>query len=146
MRLGHVTRKGWGVTGWDKDGQPRGVDDDGLTRDPFLFYLEKRLRSKDELVSEAAQLLVTWAYLGYDTDHAAHDEFVRLLYLKDAQPAGWEAWREGYESRLERTIRQLWWDCQKEPVRYSVCRECRRRECMCGQRSEAQVNAEEAVV
>ena len=48
------------------------------------------------------------------------------------------------EALLERTIRTLWQRCQTEPVRYSICRECRRRECMCGQKSEAQVNAEDA--
>lgn len=145
MRLGHVTRKGWGVTGWDRDGQPRGVDDDGLTRDPFLFHLEMRLRSKDATTSEAAQHLVTWAYLGYDTDHAAHDAFVTRLYLKDAAPSGWALFKEGFESMLERTIRKLWDDCQREPVRHTICPECRRRRCECGERSEAQVRAEEAV-
>ena len=144
QRLGHVTRKGWGVTGWDRDGQPRGVDAEGLTRDTFLFHLEMRLRSKDARTCENAQQLVTWAYLGYDTDHAAHDAFVTRLYLKDAEPAGWALFREGFESMLERTIRQLWDDCQHEPVRHTICRECRRRRCECGERSEAQVNAEDA--
>lgn len=144
MRLGHVTRKGWGITGWDRDGRPRGVDDEGLTRDPFLFHLETRLRSKDPKVSEAAQQLVTWAYLGYDTDHAAHDAFVTRLYLKDDVISGWSLFQQGFESLLERTIKQLWHDCQREPVRYPICAECRRRRCECGERSESQVNAEEA--
>lgn len=140
-RTDHVSGKGWGVTGHDRDGRPRGMTDDGtLTRDPFLFYLEMRLR-RDE--PEAVQL-VRWAYMGWDVDAAANNGFIERMKMRQSDPAGWKDYRTGYEALLERGIKRLWHDCQSEPVRFSVCRECRRRQCVCGQRSESQVNAEEA--
>lgn len=147
QRIDHVSRLGWGVTGWDKDGRPRGMAEDGtVTRDPFLFYLELRLRSRDEKVSSGAQALVWWAYLAWDTVSAAFAYTTRLRaagMMPEPDARGrWAAL--AFESVLERTIRQLWHDCQREPVRYSICPSCRRRGCVCGQRSEAQIRAEGA--
>ena len=139
-RTDHASDRGWGVTGWDREGQPRGMTHDGLTRDPFLFYLEMRLHRREV---EAVQL-VHWAYLGWDVDEAANNAFVKRIRAHEQDPEGWALYRAGYEALLERGIRRLWADCQNEPVRHSVCRECRRRVCVCGQRSESQVNAEEA--
>lgn len=142
-RTDHASGKGWGVTGWDRQGQPRGMTDDGtLTRDPFLFYLELRLRREEV---EAVQL-VHWAYLGWDVTEAANNAFVKRIQKHEQDPEGWALYRSGYEALLERGIRKLWDDCQREPVRYSICVECRRRECVCGQRSESQINAEESAV
>lgn len=136
-RTDHVDDKGWGVTGWDRQGQPRGMTDDGtLTRDPFLFYLELRLRREDP----GAHALVRWAYMGWSVEDTALSLFRRTL--REGHPILFEV--EALRSLLEVTIKRLWHDCQREPVRYSICRGCRRRECVCGQRSEAQVNAEEA--
>lgn len=146
-RTDHASDRGWGVTGWDKDGQPRGMTDDGtLTRDPFLFYLELRLLRKEV---EAVEL-VRWAYMGWDVVDAALSAFRRThdpvtnpsLLPAAADGKHWEA--QAYEALLERGIRRLWDDCQREPVRYAICRGCRRRECVCGQRSESQIRAEES--
>lgn len=140
-RTDHASAKGWGVTGWDREGRPRGMTDDGtLTRDPFLFYLELRLR-RDE--PEAVQL-VRWAYMGWDVDASANNGFIERMRLRQVDPKGWSDYRAGYEALLERGIRRLWHDCQSEPVRYSVCPSCHKRVCVCGERSESQVRAEEA--
>jgi hypothetical protein len=138
-RIDHAGQRGWGVSGWDREGQPRGMTDDGLTRDPFLYYLERRLREDDG----DAVALVRWAYVGYDIEEAANNAFVKRIRLREADPDGWTDWLSSYTATLERGIRRLWYDCQREPVRYAVCRVCRRRECVCGSKSEAQVNAEE---
>jgi hypothetical protein len=139
-RLNNASDHGWGVTGWDRDGNPRGMTKDGEhTRDPFLYYLERLLNggAADRM---GATCLLRWAYNGWDVEATAlaiyrrtHDDGAGVLYEAQA-----------LEALLERTIRTLWRQCQSEPVRYSICRECRRRECVCGQRSEAQVNAEDA--
>lgn len=137
-RTDHVSDRGWGVTGWDKDGRPRGMNADGLTRDPFLFYLEIRLRKGEP----EAEQLIHWAYVGWDVDEAANNAFVRRIRSHEEDPEGWALFRVGFEALLERGIRRLWHDCQREPIRYAICAECRRRECVCGRRSEAQLNAE----
>jgi hypothetical protein len=140
-RTDHASDKGWGVTGWDRSGTPRGMTDDGeLTRDPFLYYLELRLRRQEP----GACAVVRWAYLGWDTEAAANTDFVERIRLRLDDPDGWRAYLEGHDALLERTIRQLWHDCQREPVRWSICQDCRRRDCVCGQRSEAQIAAEDA--
>lgn len=137
-RTDHVTQRGWGITGWDRDGQPRGVDTaTGLTRDPFLHYLELLLRKDDP----GAVALVRWAYVGFDTEEAANNAFVQRIRLRQDDPDGWKTYHAGYVALLEQTIRRLWHDCQREPVRFAICRGCRKRDCVC---SEAQVNAERA--
>ena len=138
-RIDHVSGDGWGLTGHDKDGQPRGVNGDGLTRDPFLFYLERMLRGKDTYEQHGAESLLHWAYMGWDLEAAAQSAF---LSHPDSQ--AWGLYLAGYRALLERTIRTLWVRCQREPERFPVCRHCRKRECVCGQRSEAQVNAEQS--
>lgn len=143
-RIANVSDRGWMVTGWDRDGNPRRVTDDGYTIDPFLFYLEKRLRAGEVDAKE----LVRWAYAGFDSVTAALFAFRRkALASPDLLPAPdeldhWEA--SAYEALLERGMRKLWDDCQREPVRHSVCPDCRRGRCACGDRSESQINAEEA--
>ena len=137
-RTDHVSEDGWGVTGWDRDGQPRGIDRaSGLTRSPFLFYLECRLRSREESDRLGARMVIRWAYMGWDIPALAHAVFLRTHGQDDFAT-------EAMAALLERTVRRLWHDCQREPVRYAVCRECRRMRCVCCERSEAQVNAEEA--
>jgi hypothetical protein len=137
-RTDHASERGWGISGWDRDGRPRGMTDDGtLTRDPFLFYLECRLRKGEP----DAIALVRWAYVGYDIEEAALAIFRRTH--RDGAPVLWET--EALHALLERGIRKLWHDCRSEPIRYAICRDCRRRRCVCGERSEAQVNAEEAM-
>ena len=137
IRTDHASEDGWGVSGWDRDGRPRGIDHEGLTRSPFLFYLECRLRGREAADQLGARLLVKWAYMGFDVPALAHTTFVRTHgdddYATDALRA-----------LLERTIVRLWHDCQREPVRHHICRECRRMRCQCGERSEAQIAAEEA--
>ena len=135
-----VNHNGWGLTGHDRDGQPRGVTPEGLTRDPFLYYVERMLRGKDEYEKHGALSLIRWAYMGWDVEAAAQASFL----TQHADPDTWALYLAGYRALLERTIRTLWVRCQREPERFPVCRQCRHRECICGQRSEAQVNAEEA--
>ena len=140
-RIGHASDRGWGLTGWDRDGQPRGMTRDGEhTRQPFLHHLELRLLRREP----DAQALMRWTYMGWDTEAAASNDFVRRIRMRELDPDGWESYLHGYAALLERGIRRLWWDCQSEPIRFSVCRVCRRRECVCAQRSESQVNAEGA--
>lgn len=139
-RIDHASDLGWGLTGHDRDGQPRGVTSEGLTRDPFLFYLERMLRGKGDHERMGALALMRWAYLGWDVEAAAQATFV----AQHAHPDTWRAYLAGFRSLLEMTIHTLWVRCQREPERFPVCRDCRKRECVCGQRSEAQVNAEEA--
>lgn len=141
-RIGNASDQGWMATGWDKHGQPRGVDAEGLTRDPFLFHLEMMLRGggTDAL---GASALMTWAYMGWDSEAAAIAIFRRPPRTVMPSPVVlWET--AALEAMLERTIRRLWHACRTEPVRYAICPVCKRRECVCAQRSEAQVNAEEA--
>lgn len=138
-RTNHADERGWGITGWDRDGQPRGMTKDGEhTRDPFLYYLERMLNGG---LAErmGASALLRWAYMGWDVDATTLSIFRRTL--GDGAPVLYET--EAMLALLERTIRTLWQRCQSEPVRYSVCRGCRRQVCVCGQRSESQVNAEE---
>ena len=152
QRTDHASGRGWGVTGHDRDGNPRGVAEDGLTRDPFLYHLEMMLRDgrwdegawRPSRKGTAATMLVRWAYMGWGSEELAlsllHPR--RAKTMQDDPIVVWET--DALEALLERTIRQLWHDCQREPVRYAICRTCRRRDCICGQRSEAQVNAEDA--
>ena len=140
QRIDHASAFGWGLTGWDRDGQPLGIDRaTGLTRDPFLFYLERMLRGKDA-ERMAARALLRWTYMGWDVEAAAQVTFV----AQHADPETWKLYKAGFASLLERTIRTLWHRCQQEPERYPICRQCRKRDCICGERSEAQVNAEAA--
>ena len=140
-RIDHVSNLGWGLTGHDRDGQPRGVDrGTGLTLDPFLFYLERMLRGKGDHERLGALALMRWAYLGWDVEAAAQATFI----AQHANPDTWGYYLVGFRALLMGTIRTLWVRCQREPERFPVCRDCRKRECVCGQRSEAQVNAEEA--
>jgi len=142
-RIGNASERGWGVTGHDRDGQPRGMTKDGEhTRDWFLFYLERMLNSGG-VERIGAQALVRWAYLGMDDAAAAHPRFVQAIGA-GADPDAWSEYLSGQTALLERTIRSLWHRCQSEPIRWSVCRQCRQRACVCGERSEAQVNAEDA--
>lgn len=145
-RTSNVTDHGWGVTGWDRHGQPRGMTDDGtLTRDPFLYYLERMLgeRVKDEhgkrtdtltVNALGADALVRWAYLGWDLGSLIHETW-RRNHDDDYAPAAMRA-------LLESTIKRLWAQCQREPERYPICPTCRQRRCRCAERSEAQINAE----
>lgn len=120
----------WGATGWDRNGDPRGVDEDGTTIDRFRFYLALMLR-RGGAERRQAERLCRWAYLGWDME---------LVGLGETPPVG----KEFMETYLERALRNLWRRCQAEPVRYSVCSECRRRDCVCGEKSESQRKAEEA--
>lgn len=135
-RTGHATERGWGLTGWDRHGQPIGVDEEtGDTRQPFLYHLERAMRDGGT-TGIGARAVVRWAYVGWDI-HAA----TLALYRHDTATL-WET--AALTALLERTIRDLWERCQSEPRRWSICPACRRRECVCGERSEAQVRAEEA--
>ena len=145
-RTDHVSDRGWGVTGWDRTGEPRGVDrSTGLTRDPFLYYLERMLgeRVRDEQGQRTerrtanalgATALVRWAYLGWDLGALIHEMWRRNHDDDYAEPA--------MRALLETTIKRLWQDCQREPVRWARCVTCHRRDCVCGERSESQANAE----
>jgi len=142
-RIDHASDLGWGLTGHDREGQPRGVDRaTGLTRDPFLYYLERMLRGKDDHERFGALSLLRWAYLGWDVEAAAQASFV----AQHANPETWALYKSGHRALMERTIRTLWVRCQREPERFPVCRQCRHRQCVCGERSEAQVNAERGAV
>lgn len=142
-RIDHVSDLGWGLTGHDRNGEPRGVDKaSGLTRDPFLYYLERMLRGKDQYEHHGALSLMRWAYMGWDVEAAAQATFLS----EHAQPETWGAYLAGFRALLEQTIQKLHQRCQREPERFPVCRSCRKRECICGQRSEAQINAERGAV
>lgn len=138
QRIDHVSNLGWGLTGHDRDGRPRGVTHDGMTRDPFLYYIERMLRGRSDHEHMGALALMRWAYLGWDVEEAAQRTFI----AQHASPQTWDLYLAGFRSLLETTIRTLWVRCQREPERFPVCRECRHRDCTCGQRSESQVNAE----
>ncbi len=131
-RTAHASDRGWGLTGWDRDGQPIGVDGEGHTTQPFLYHLERMMRDGGT-TGVGARALVTWAYMGFDVGAAARETFRRTS-------TPWES--AALEALLERTVRDLHRRCLSEPVRWSVCRVCRRRECICAQKSESQVNAE----
>jgi hypothetical protein len=139
QRIDHASTLGWGLTGWDQHGQPRGVNrSDGLSRDPFLYWLERMLRSLNAGEALGARALVRWAYMGWDWEAAAQETFC----LQHADPATWPMYHAAYHALLERTIRTLWIRCQREPERWNICKDCRHRDCICGQRSDSQVNAE----
>ena len=141
QRIDHVSDLGWGLTGHDRDGDPRGVDRaTGLTRDPFLYYIERMLRGRGDHERMGALALLRWAYHGWDMEGAAQATFC----AQHADPQTWTLYCAGYHALIERTIRTLWQRCQREPERFPVCRDCRHRDCVCGQRSDSQVNAEEA--
>ena len=130
-RILNASKRGWLVTGWDKHGDPRAVDHEGYTLSPFLFYLERDLNSRTKSEQIGAEALVRWAYLGWDIVRTgeANVPIIEKDYM---------------EALLEKALRRLWWRCQREPERYSVCPDCHRRQCCCGEKSEAQVRAEEA--
>ena len=132
-RTGHATEHGWGHTGWDRDGQPRGADREGFATNPFLHYLERRLKRNEA----GAHALVRWAYNGWDTGATALTIFRRTH--ADGAPILWET--EALEALLWRTMQHLWRDCQTEPVLQPLCRSCRRTRCEC---SDAQIAAEGA--
>jgi hypothetical protein len=148
-RTDHASPDGWGVTGWDRDGQPRGIDRaTGLTLDPFLFYLETMLRGRvrdehgqrtEKRTVEAlgATALVRWAYLGWDLGALIHETWRRSPNHEDDYNV------PAMRALLETTIRRLWDQYQREPVRWVRCVRCHRRDCVCGERSESQINAEE---
>lgn len=139
-RIDHASANGWGLTGHHRDGSPRGVGADGLTRDPFLFYLERMLRSSNAHEHLGALALVRWAYMGWDVEAAAQETFLG----QHANPETWGIYVVSFRALMERTIRTLALRCQQEPERFPVCKDCRKRDCICGQRSESQVRAEEA--
>ena len=142
-RIDHVSDHGWGLTGWDRDGQPRGVDRaTGLTIDPFLYNMERMLRGRNDHERMGALALMRWAYLGWDVEAAAQATFV----AQHASPETWSLYLAGFRSLLHGTIRTLAIRCQREPERWPVCRGCRQRECICGTKSEAQHNAERGAV
>lgn len=141
-RIDHVSNGGWGLTGWDREGQPRGVGADGLTLDPFLFYMERMLKGRNDFEHMGALSLMRWAYMGWDVEAAAQSTFI----AQHANPDTWTFYLAGFRSLLWTTIRTLAIRCQREPERWPVCRGCRQRECVCGQRSESQINAERATV
>lgn len=139
-RIDHASINGWGLTGHDRDGQPRGVNGDGLTLDPFLFYVERMLRGKDDHERHGARSLVSWAYMGWDLEATAQASFLGT----HADPETWTLFLAGFRALLDRTIATLWVRCQTEPERWPVCRSCRKRECVCGEKSDSQRNAEDA--
>ena len=133
-RTAHASDRGWGLTGWDRDGQPIGVDNEGHTTQPFLYHLERMMRDGPRQ-SAGAQALLRWAYLGWDVEATAIATWRRSHVEWGEQAMG---------ALLEGALRDLYRRCQTEPIRWSVCRVCRKRDCICNQKSESQVNAETA--
>lgn len=116
-------------TGWDAQGEPLNIDEDGKTIDRFRYWLEWMLVRSSGREQEQAERLVRWAFLGFDA---------RALAASETVPA------EFMEAYLERALRTLYRHCQVEPVRFAICPECRRGTCSCADKSESQHRAEEA--
>lgn len=125
-----TTRGGRPFTGWDAQGEPLNVDEDGRTLDRFRYWLEWMLvRSRSGRENRQAQRLIQWAFMGFDSAALAAITPVPVEFM---------------DAYLERALRTLYRRCQTEPVRFAICPTCRRGTCECGEKSESQQHAEEA--
>jgi hypothetical protein len=107
--------------------EPMGVDDDGTTVSRFRYYLERRLMASADSERRQAERLIRWAFLDFDTASLAAAERVEAEFM---------------EAYIERALRALHRDCQREPVRFRLCARCYRNVCVCSEKSEAQRRAE----
>lgn len=118
-------------TGWDAQGEPLNVDEDGKTIDRFRYWLEwMLLRSRSVAENRQAERLIRWAWMGFDASASG---------AREIPPVSGEF----MEAYLERALRVLYRHCQTEPVRFTICPECRRSSCRCAEKSESQIHAEE---
>jgi hypothetical protein len=108
--------------------EPLGVDEDGMTVNRFRYYLEHRLVKGTKQECRQAERLTRWAFLDFDTWSLAASERVDPEFM---------------EAYLERALRSLYRDCQREPVRFRLCARCYRNACICAEKSESQEHAEQ---